>query len=351
MEKVWFRLKVVKPGAVTPYPAINQLLGMDERLSLNDAYLLAPKSARSLSALLFLLEQQGLAYSQSLGEQTRDSIYLSVQHLQQIDLLHRDVVEVHCGCNLETLNHFLFEHGLELGLENLISPKQLVGEAILAGTSFGLALRQMNIQDRLLALEFVKPGGGIVKLGASVRGAAAGPELHQFIWGIKQTNAILIKAAFRIDPIPPVRLHLAWSFECRGLLWEQFHRLKKFSIDWERLDCMIPRDLDEKSFIIGQISGLPEEIEAFKKACPSFSVAKEGKALREFLAYFKQKNAQFQPIDRTPSSDLNKTDYEWHFGLTGGGWNIFINALPEWQNPVDSMPLWKERILACLDPK
>lgn len=337
------------PGAVTPFSAINQLLELDERLVLEGpqgrGYLLAPKSSRSLSALLFLLKQHQLSYSQlaTAHRIIRGSIYLSVQYLQQIDLLQHDVVEVQGGCSLEALALFLHEQKFELGLENLISPKQLVGEAILAGSSCGLFLRQMSVQDRLLAVELVKPGGGIVRLGTPIRGAAAGPELHQCIWGINQMESILIKAAFRIDPIPPVRLHAAWSFECHRSLWEQFSRLSSFSSHWERLDCMISHNLNEKSFIVSQISGLPEEMEAFKKSCPSFSAAKERALLKEFLAYFKEKKALFKPL----RSQVRQADYIWHHGLTGDGWEIYLND-PESPDSASSTPLWKERVLSCL---
>ncbi len=109
-----------EPGASTPYPAINRLLDIDERYRLKwtDAqnYLFAPKSIQKLSALLFLLHEQGVKFSLSRQYlQSEKRIFISLQSINKVKLLENDVVEVQAGFELEELHRWLFEQGREVG--------------------------------------------------------------------------------------------------------------------------------------------------------------------------------------------------------------------------------------------
>ena len=332
-----------QPGACTPYSAVNQLLSIDERFLVNrQAYLLIPKTIPRLSALLFLLNKEGLPYC--LADE-RDSInkgklLLSLKNLKSIHLLDEDKIQIEAGCTLEDVQSFLFEYNSELGLETLENPRQSIGNLILAGNPLGLKLRQLSLKDHLLAAELVKSDGTLLKWGVF------GPPLQHLVYGIKEINALLVSLTFKIHPIPHARLYLSGSFEG----WPVFDQLLNFTSSWERLDCLISSKKEEKGFVLGQISGLNEEMQAFQLSCPpALKVVKENK-INLFKAYFNQQKVVYHPCSERPLQDFYAADYYWYQGLAQAGWLIYLESSEKIKisTPDHSLSLWKEKLQQAL---
>lgn len=317
-----------QPGAHTPWLPINQLLAIDERFTMTfnnkKNFLFAPKTIPQLSALVFLMHDQKIPYSQKPHEA---KVFLSLQYLNHIQFCDENKIEVETGCELTTLHRTLFEKKYEIPLG--IHQKQSIGEAILDG-----ALSN----DRILSVDLIKRDGGIIKWRSSI-----GPALHHLISGMESLPAVLVKAVLKVDPIPPMRIHMSWSFEEKDHLWTYFKDLLYFSSDWEKLDCLIPSGNNEKAFILGQISGQPEEMEAFKLLCPHFIKAKQENKIPAFIDYFKKQNAFFHKTQKMPLHD--DYDYFWYNGLNDSGQLIHLHKIPEENNDA---PVWKERVWASL---
>jgi hypothetical protein len=339
-----------EPGVSTPYQEINQLLGVDEKYLLkwskSKNYLFIPKSLQCLSALLFLLKEKGIGYSLSPPNPSDQSIFISLQSLNQMKLLENDAIEVQTGCEVDELKSWLFAQDRELGWESLFKKRMNIRDAIQAGISGGEVLRELGIQERLLAVEIMKADGGIVKLGNELCYSTAGPSLHRVFWGLGDLGGILVKAVFKTERVPPVRLFLSWEFEDRKQLWKYFDRLKQWTSSWERLDWILPRECNEKCFIIGQISGIKDEMENLKMHCPFYTEAMKDDRFNVFKNYFNRTCSGFEQTDHL-NLDPIAGDYLWYHGMTGIGWNIYKQRECEQQPPLKKI-LWKEHLKSIM---
>jgi|GEM_PF-4888564 len=335
------------PGAQCPIPAINLLLKPDERFLINqESYALQPKTIACLKELLSILNEESITYRfmQKNRQFEKNEWILSLQNLTRIELLEESIVSVEAGCKAETLKNFLYENGMEIGLSSRIDRGSVnISELIFDELKNGLKIRQLSLQDRILAIESVKSRGELLKWGWPLEGARPAPMMHQLISEIKELTGSIVKCVFKAERVPAMRLFLKWPFEN----WKIFKELEEFTSTWERLDCLIPADKNEKGCILGQISGLKEEMEAFIVHCPGgYRVMKEDQ-VHSFKAYFKQQKASYRTCRAAPLIDFNEADYFWYHGLIKEGNLIYINQELEIETALEQ-PLWKERVINAL---
>jgi FAD/FMN-containing dehydrogenase len=349
------------PGAVTPWPKIDQLLSADERFKVKSSdwsgFLFTPKHVSKLSALLYLIDEQGLPFhvqgkgTSNLIPPTHIEILVSPRLLTQIRLLDNHLIEVEAGCNLRILSSSLFALKCEIGLEEEIGKgeKGSVGSAIIRGCQSGLVLREQPIQERLCAIEMVTCKGGILKLGRELEAACAGPRLHSLFWGIKTLKGVITKACFKAYPIPASRLYLTWSFTDRSQLWDSLKILKAFTHSWERLDCVIPSYEKEKGFILGQISGVEEEIEAFKIFCPLFKTALVEEMDGQLTAFLTSRGFSFKAVQlKDYLQEMPYPSYIWYHALIDQCWLATHQSETIIQQEGD-FPPWKKAFISCLN--
>jgi hypothetical protein len=339
------------PGAQTPYLAINQLLTADERFEVVypqwRGYLFAPKNRARLSALVYLLQESQLSFRiQGKGLHvdlnSPSSIILSTRALTQMRL-NEDVLEVEAGCDLRTVQSYLFEFKREIHLDDWIwsDGRGTVGSAVVRGCQTGVVFRHA-MPKPLLQIDCLRQDGGSIRLGRALPGASAGPALHQLLWGSGFVPALLSKFYFQTYPVPPIRLHVAWPFSAHQKLLEHLESLKSFSQSWEQLDCLFSGQAGEKSFLLARISGLPEEMEYFKQECPSFKEAILEPLQAKFKSFFLSKQMSYFPIGLEAGLDaLQCGDYLWHHSLTDGCWLISLNEMASF---TAEETVWKKRL-------
>ncbi len=346
-----------KPGVQTPWSSINQLLAADERFAVTSegwqGYLLAPKRVSQLAALFYLLHQQHLSFSIQGRGTTEDekislpTLIVSARSFSQLAFHEQGIVEVGAGCSLSQLQSYLFEKKHEVGLEGdpLESTKRSVAGLILSGRTGGVQLRQEPLLSVLLGIELVTWEGSQLKWGGSYRSALAGPPLHKLMWGMKTLPGMITKFILKIYPIPLTRLQLVWSFREVERLWSHFCDLKSFSTTWERLDCVISEGFKQQKFILAQVSGLPEEMEAFQQLCPSYAEAREENKGQELKIFFSQQHLMAYPASQQQA--LAPGEYLWYQGLDQRAWWIRPRLV---EKVSDQSMIWKQRLWESLYP-
>jgi hypothetical protein len=339
-----------KPGAVTPWLSVNQLLPADERFTVTSScgsgYLLAPKCMSRLSALLYVLKEQNLAFHIGGAHHSDQSLVLSTRAFKQVEFLAEDIIAVEAGCDLRTLHATLLQEKKELAFDDWIggSQKSSVASVMVRGCHSGLHLKGMTIQECLLGLEVAKLDGGLMRWGRQLPGAKPGPPLHKLIWGIKDLGAVIVKCYFKVNLVPLKRIWLSWSFKEHGVVWQKVKQLKQFVSSWERLDVIVPGNQAEKAFILAQISGTPREMELFAIDCPGFKEAEKKNQLPTIQNYLKQKFTHFSSISSQFYS-LLPAEYLWCHVLDNKFWlatNRNIESIHAEKEP------WKEYLQACL---
>lgn len=316
-----------KPGAQTPWMAINQLLAADERFDVRlpqwQGFLLAPKQPAQLAALLYLIREAGIRVCvQGRGTEAfplaEHQAIISARAFSQIVWHEQGIVEVGAGCALSHVQQFLFEKDQEVALEGtLFNPdKRSVAALILTGQTGGIRYRNETFSETLLGIEFVTWEGSQVKWGGNYHSAAAGPALHKLVWDLQTFPGVIVKVFLKTYPRPPIRLQLAWKFHQREKLWEHFYALKDFSSTWEYLDAVISGNEQEPGFVLAQISGLPDEMNAFAEVCPRFAEATQKEERSWVKAFLIQKKVKLVSLAHCDSVLLTtypqkREEYYW----------------------------------------
>lgn len=342
------------PGAITPWLAINQLLSADERFTIQSSQkqlLLAPKNVTRLSALLYALqeEKQSFAIIGRGATQPSDSLLISTRAFNQIQLIENEIVMIEAGCDLRTLQAELFSMKVEVGLEDQFGlvNRRSVGSILLKGMDSGLRLREKPVKERLLGVELVKKEGGIIKLGREYLAASAGPALHQTIWGMQAIDAILTKAYFAVSPLPPVRQFLWWTFADRVHLQDHVRLLQQFTSSWERLEIILPSCQKEKGFVLAQLSGLEEEMEAFNQRCPAIKEAQKGDRREELWRFLSEQGYCFHlNSTRQELTSTASNGYVWEQPLAKQQW--LAKKMTDKTDKQEALPFWKQHLMACL---
>ncbi|WP_068470082.1 FAD-binding protein [Candidatus Protochlamydia phocaeensis] len=345
-----------RPGVHTPWQAINKMLDAEERFEKEgkewSGYLFAPKNISKLSALLYLLKELHIHYGfHNQGEAFNYDwqALVSARAFSHLLFLQDGCIEIGAGYPFSMLSSSLNAQGYEIGWEEWTSGKQqVIGEALLKGESQGLILNQEQLPDRILAVELVTREGSLLKWGKGLRASQAGPSLPPLIWGMENLPAALISATLKADLLPPVRLCLSWTFSNYQELWNCFHVLKSFTTTWERLDCLLPGNTEEKGFVLAQISGIEEEMQAFKLCCPLIQGVEWVNKAPLFKKFFHQRGYSFHAAEgKSPLEILQEGHYYWYHGLTDQGWVIGSDLRKDSLHSF-SIPLWKERLWSCL---
>jgi hypothetical protein len=337
-----------KPGAQTPWSRVNQLLTSDERFEVDSphwkGFLLAPKQSSQLAALLYFLNQANIAFCvQGRGHDSLPSsehtVIISARSFSQMAWHEHGVVEVGAGCPLSLLHQFLFERSQEIALEEdpVASPKRSIAGIILSDRMAGLRYREEPFSEVLLGIELVTWEGSQIKWGGIYSGSAPGPTLHKLLWGLKTLPGIVIKVILKTYPIPAKRLRLAWTFQQQEVLWQQFYALKQFSHSWEYLDVVLSGQPSSQGFIFAQISGLPEEMEAFSHACPRYAMASHQGERVNMKQFFLQQKLKAHSVAK--DYPLKREDYLWLPEWNQNGW-LLTNQSNERENQI---PIWKQR--------
>lgn len=343
-----------KPGAQTPWMRINQLLAPDERFELHlphwKGFILTPKHSSQLAALLYLLYQEGIpACIQGRGNchlpLAEDAVIVSARAFSQITWHEQGVVEVGAGCSLSHLQQFLFERKQEVALEEdpLGSPKRSVAGLILSGQTAGVCYHSESLSDILLGLELVTWEGKQVKWGGKHTSAVAGPALHKLVWGLQALPGVIIKVILKTHPIPPSRLRLAWKFQQKEAVWQQFHALKDFSLSWEYLDVVLSGNELDHGFVFAQISGLSEEMHHFSQACPHYAMASQKGEKSYLKTFLMQQKLQSDWVNF--DQPLKKGEYLW---IQDGGQRTWLLTSEICKNNQIPFPMWRQRFLASL---
>lgn len=343
-----------RPGAQTPWMGINQLLAPDECFEVLlphwQGFLLAPKYASQLAALLYVLRQEGVfACIQGRGTQVvplkKHAVIVSTRAFSQIAWYEQGIVEVGAGCSLSHLQQFLFERNQEVTLEEgpFDSPKRSVVGLFLSGQLSGMRYKGESFLSSFLGIEFVTGEGSQVRWGGHYGSAVAGPTLHQLINGLQNFSGVIVKVILKTFPISPARLRLAWKFRHQEELWQKFHDLSHFSSSWEYLDVVLSGKISEHGFIFARVSGLPGEMHAFAKVCPHYMSATQQGERTNIRNFFLQQKLKSYSVTR--DQPLEEGEYLWI-----QDWNDKIWWLTEKKiaNPDSSSPIWKQRFLKNL---
>lgn len=316
------------PGAKTPWSDLNSLLPPEERYAIQSTefkgFLFAPKDRLRLSAVLFLCQQHGLKVSVEtplLGCQVVISVR-GMTHIETIDPISR-YIGVEAGCRLCDLEVKLFEQGQELGISDYVwkNAKSSIGSVIARGACSGLMLQGQTSYSRVLGIEFVRFDGGVIREGSSLLVPSAGPQLHIRHWGGYGEFGIITYVRCEMMRIPESRLRMAWAFEDKRELENHVMELLNCTSTWERFDIVVSGHPNQNSFVLVQISGAFEEMNAFKKICPRISMAMQEDYVNKLRSFFQSQQFQFSKTDIQSmkcifSGNIPVDNYLWYHVLT-----------------------------------
>jgi len=131
-------------------------------------------------------------------------------HIHDLDDRSR-LVRVEAGVSGPQLTEALAVQGYLLGHEPQSIAISTVGGWIATRASGQLSARYGGIEDLLVSLEAVLPGGKVVRSKPAPR-RAAGPDVAALMIGSEGTLGIVTEATLRISPLPVDRLDLCLRF-------------------------------------------------------------------------------------------------------------------------------------------
>ncbi|HZR82645.1 MAG TPA: FAD-binding oxidoreductase, partial [Candidatus Binatia bacterium] len=111
------------------------------------------------------------------------------------------VAVAQAGLNGAECERLLNEHGLTLGHFPQSIARSTVGGWVATRASGQLSTRYGNIEDLVLALEVVLPGGRVLRTFAAPR-AATGPDLRSLFLGSEGTLGIVTEVSLKVSPRP-----------------------------------------------------------------------------------------------------------------------------------------------------
>jgi hypothetical protein len=135
-------------------------------------------------------------------------------------------------------------------------------------------------------------------------------------------------------------LRLAWSFRQKKALWQQLDDLKQFSSNWEYLDLVLSGKTTDQGFLFAQISGLPEEMEAFSQACPRYALAQQQGERMQLKQFLIQQKLQCYPV--VIDYPIEPDEYLW---IQEGNQKAWWLTHQVKENNDEVVPIWKQRFL------
>jgi glycolate oxidase FAD binding subunit len=218
--------------SVGPLDQLRALLPSDQILTedlgryavdgVSPAAVLLPQSVEEVSAGLRLAAERLLAVipwgsglHMDLGNRPAAfDIALDLSRLNAVvDYSPEDlVVSVQAGISLGGLDRRLAERGQFLALDTPLAGAATVGGALSAGLPAPSRLRFGTARDLVIGLTCVLSSGEIVHSGGRVVKNVAGYDLNKLYLGALGTLGVIVEAAFKLHPRPPVRAAVIAGF-------------------------------------------------------------------------------------------------------------------------------------------
>jgi glycolate oxidase FAD binding subunit len=120
-------------------------------------------------------------------------------------------VTVEAGCNLQTLQEKLAQHGQRLALDGLWPERATIGGALSTNDSGALRLRFGALRDLIIGVTLALPDGTLANSGGKVVKNVAGYDLPKLANGAFGTLGIITRAVFRLHPSPSGRRTISFS--------------------------------------------------------------------------------------------------------------------------------------------
>lgn len=185
----------------------------------------SPATTDEVSAILRLASHLGVAVTpagglsgvQGAANATSGGILLDLRRMarvRQVDRVSLTCV-VECGAIVSEFEKRLNAEGLSFTHYPASAEWASVGGSVAARGSGVLSTRYGTIQDHVLSLEVVLPGGDVVQLPAVPR-HGVGPELAQLFVGSEGTLGVVTAVTVRLRPVPAVRRFAAYRFDGIG---------------------------------------------------------------------------------------------------------------------------------------
>jgi alkyldihydroxyacetonephosphate synthase len=132
-----------------------------------------------------------------------DAIVLDTRRMASLRDVNRDALTAvaEAGLNGAECERLLSERGFTLGHFPQSIALSTVGGWVSTRASGQLSTRYGNIEDLVLALEVVLPGGRVVQTFPAPR-AATGPDLRQLFLGAEGTLGVVTQVTLKISPKP-----------------------------------------------------------------------------------------------------------------------------------------------------
>jgi len=159
----------------------------------------------------------GLSGVQGAANATSGGILVDLRRMARIRRIDRSSLtcEVECGAIVSEFEKRLNAEGLSFTHYPASAEWASVGGSVAARGSGVLSTRYGTIQDHVLSLEVVLPGGDVVRLPAVPR-HGVGPELTQLFVGSEGTLGVVTAVTVRLRPVPAVRRFAACRFDGIG---------------------------------------------------------------------------------------------------------------------------------------
>jgi len=111
-------------------------------------------------------------------------------------------VTVEAGCNIQTLQETLAQHGQRLALDPLWPEKATVGGILSTNDSGALRLRFGALRDLIIGVTIALADGTLASSGGKVVKNVAGYDLPKLVTGALGTLGVITRAVFRLHPLP-----------------------------------------------------------------------------------------------------------------------------------------------------
>ena len=194
----------------------------------------APTSTRQVADIMKLAERLGVTVTpcggasgvQGAANANRGGILLDMRNMKQVRQLDRQsfTCTVEPGMNVKQFEAQLNAQGLSFTHYPASAEWATVGGCVAARGSGVLSTKYGTIQDHVLSLEVVLPGGDIVQLPAVPR-HGVGPEVTQLFVGSEGTLGIITAVSLRLRALAAYRRFSAFRFDGLALGIEAGRRI------------------------------------------------------------------------------------------------------------------------------
>ena len=282
------------PGANVPWDYINSLLIPAERFlyetPTEKKYMIAPAQPENLKRVMNYFYMRG---------NLPDNVLISTRNFKrelEVNLEDKSI-KVGTGTLLHELKDELLRHGLVGGFEEPV------------WTQFPISVGDLIQSDRTLGVCFQQKSQWYYSVkcinNEGSKGAFGVPYAVRFIVALK----------------PQAELYFVFQHSDRGILRRELDRLSMLSSKWERLDLVLPGDLQLKGTLLAKISGTQDEIDLIKSSC-EYDLDGYGifSKMKRFL--FNQSGEPTRCQFEDTFAHLKAKHYIWYHHLTKEFWKF-----------------------------